>query len=208
MLEKIIIAIISSIIGIFLKSLWDYFVLTRNEKMFYSNEFLKLQSLKLNTFTEKLAFFHGHLVELQFEFLSKNKIDTHNFNKTLLSDIVEIDKSLIELSFFMKNERNNKLREKLNSIINFTKDIADLLSEINLTNDREKNIKNIDKIILKFDYILFLIKHCLNDIIPNEYSFQNNGNSSKILADENSANYDEIIEKAYKNSSSEIKTNK
>ncbi len=184
------------IIGAIIKSAWDFFALRRNEKMFYSTEFLKLQVLKLNLFIKKLALFKKLLVELQFAFLKENKIDISDFNKRMFVAIAEIDNTLTNLSFFINKKRHDNLRKKFDNIFNLTKKITNLLDKIIKNSCKEENItKDLDKIIYEYDCIIKGFKQCLKAIIPKEYFFREEADS---IIDVDAINIDKIIEEAYK----------
>ena len=130
--------------------------------MFYSNEFLKIQANKINDFIEKLADFHKYLVELQFNITDENKINNPNYHiesvKNLFLSLLAIDKSLVELGFFVDDISYNTLRDNFNSILNSLKDIFLIMAE-SLTNDyTENNIKNFGVLILNPDRTLYCIK--------------------------------------------------
>ena len=183
------------ILGGLLKAVWDIFTFHRNEKMFYSNEFLKLQVNKINDLIEKLADYHKNLIDVQFGICDKKaNIDIREITKKLISSLANIDKSIAELGFFIADNRHNALRNNINSISDSIKDIIPLLCIIKVSGYTEENKENLKVLIYDLDLMLYSVKRNLKSIIPEEYTFIKNGKFAKFVANKNRPNMNEYKE--------------
>lgn len=185
------------ILGVLLKFIWDFATFKRDEKMFYSNEFLKLQAMKVNNFIEKLAFFHKILIELQFTSLKSEPIDITTFKQKLLSSLVDLDNTLVELAFFVNDKRYNALRNNFQSILNSIPEIAVTIGDVVINGYTDVNKNNFQTIINNFDLNLYSIKKNLSEIMPGEYHFSKCKTFFKVT-NENASKCREYIERFMK----------